>query len=236
MSVRRPPAPSRSSCSRHSSRPAAKRTASAATNWPRRSLLGGQLRQRAPGGGRQVRAEDGAGGLVGDAHRQRAVDRQHAGRQARQDDRQALALALHRLLAVRRLVARAPQALGHVVEGVHQEAHLVARGQRQARAEVALADRARARDQVLHRAHQALRGIDGAVDGRQHRQQQHQGERQAEAALQRLAQRREIAVLRYRCAARPRRARPAAAAPGRRPPRSAPRAPRRVAAAARRCG
>ena len=38
ISVRRPAAPSRSSCSRHSSRPPAKRTASAATNCPRRSL------------------------------------------------------------------------------------------------------------------------------------------------------------------------------------------------------
>ena len=39
ISVRRPASPSRSSCSRHSSRPRAKRTASAATNWPSRSLL-----------------------------------------------------------------------------------------------------------------------------------------------------------------------------------------------------
>ena len=91
-----------------------------------------------------------------------------------------VALALDGLLAVRGFLARAPQALGHVVEGVHQEAHLVARGQRQARAEIALADRARARDQILHRPHQALRGEDGAVDGREHRQQHHQGERQAE--------------------------------------------------------
>ena len=138
---------------------------------PEALVAGGQLRQRAPGGRRQVGAEDRAGRLVGGAHGEGAVDGQHAGGQARQDDRQARALALHCLLAVRGLGARAAQALGHVVEGVHQEAHFVARGQRQARGEVALADRARALDQVLHRAHQALRGVDRAVDRRQHRQQ-----------------------------------------------------------------
>jgi hypothetical protein len=90
---------------------------------------------------------------------------------------------------------RAPQALGHVVEGVHQEPHLVARGQRQARPEVALADRARALDEVLHRTHQALRGVDRAVDGRQHGEQQHQREREPEAGLQGLAQGGQVAVL-----------------------------------------
>ena len=64
---------------------------------------------------------------------------------------------LDRLAAQRGLLAGAPQALGHVVERMHQEAHLVARGQRQPRAEVALADRARAGDQVLHRPRQPLR-------------------------------------------------------------------------------
>ena len=155
----------------------------------------GQLRERAAGGGGKVRAEDRAGRLVRRAHGHRAIDREHAGRQARQDDGEARALALHRLLAVRGLGARAPQPLGHVVEGVHQEAHLVARGQRQARGEVALAHRARALDQVLHRAHQALRGVDRQVDGRQHGQQHHQRQREAEAVLERLAHRGEVAVL-----------------------------------------
>ena len=88
--------------------------------------------------------------MIGDAHGERAVEREHAGRQARENDREPRALALHGLLAARGLLVRAPQTLGHVVEGVHQEAHLVARRQRQARVEVALADRARAGDQVLH--------------------------------------------------------------------------------------
>jgi len=68
--------------------------------------------------------------LVGGAHHHAAVDGEHAGREARQDDGEALALALHRLLAVGRLGARPPQPLGHVVEGVHQETHLIARGER----------------------------------------------------------------------------------------------------------
>ncbi len=64
------------------------------------------------------------------------------------------ALALHRLLAARGLFAGATQALRHVVERMHEEAHLVARRQRQARTEVALTDRARAGDEVLHGAGQ----------------------------------------------------------------------------------
>ena len=236
MSVRRPPAPSRSSCSRHSSRPAAKRTASAATNCPRRSLPAASSGSARPvAADRSVPRIAPAASLAVRTVRSRSMASTPVDRRARMIARR-VALALHRLLAVRRLRARAPQPLGHVVEGVHQKAHLVARGQRQARGEVALADRARALDEVLHRAHQALRGVDRAVDRRQHRQQQHQREREPEAVLERLAHRREVAVLRCRSSAPPRTARRAAPAPGRARPRSARPARRRRAAAPRRCG
>ena len=79
---------------------------------------------------------------------------------------------------------------------MHQETHFIARGQRQARAEVALTHRARAGDQVLHRARQPLRRPDRAVDRRQHGDQQHQRQRQPEVDLKGLARRRHIAVIR----------------------------------------
>ena len=89
ISVRRPPAPSRSSCSRHSSRPAAKRTASAATNCPSRSLLAASSGSARPVAGRQVHAEDRARPPGWPCARcsARSID-EHAGRQARQDDRE----------------------------------------------------------------------------------------------------------------------------------------------------
>ena len=68
-------------------------------------------------------------------------------------------------------------------------------GQRQARVEVALRDRARALDQVLDRLHQPLRGEDRAVPGGEQREQQHHGERQDEARLERPAQIVLLAVL-----------------------------------------
>src|SRR5206468_11742163 len=106
-----------------------------------------------------------------------------------------LTRALDRPLKLARLGPSAAQPLRHVVEGVQQKSHLIARGQRQAGAKIALADRAGALDEVLDGAHQALRGEDRAVDGREHREQQHEGEREAEAVLERLAPRREIPIL-----------------------------------------
>ncbi len=86
----------------------------------------GEARQQAVGRGArsqalprtacEVTAQDHAGRLVGAAQLQLRVDHEHAARQAREDDREALALAFHGLAAQRRLLAAAAQALGHVVE------------------------------------------------------------------------------------------------------------------------
>ena len=206
---------SRSICSRHSSRPAAKRTASAATNWPRRSLLAASS-----GSVRPVAAERSVPRIAPAASLAMrtvsiAIDAEHAGRQAREKNRETRALALHGLLAARRFFARAAQALGHVVERMHEEAHLVARRQRQARAEIALADGARAGDEILHGTREPLRREDRAVDGREHREQQHESQREPEAVLQRLAQRRRGRRTASRRAARLRTAPRVAAARGR---------------------
>ena len=112
----------------------------------------------------------------------------------RENDREIGALGLDRLLAAPRLFARARQPLGHVVERMHQDAHLVVRGERQAHVEIALRDRARAGDQILNRTHQAPRSPERAVQRGEQRQQQHQRQRQREAGLQRLAQARLLAV------------------------------------------
>jgi hypothetical protein len=135
----------------------------------------------------EVDAENAAGRVVGAAQHQVAADGDDAGSQARQDDRQPLAFSFHRRLAARGLLARAAQPLGHVVERMHQEAHLVARRQRQARAEVALADRAGTRDQVLHRSRELLGGVDSAIYRGKHCQQQHQRQSHPKAVLHRLA-------------------------------------------------
>src|SRR6516165_3282966 len=66
-------------------------------------VAGGKLRQGTPGRGREVGAENRPRGFVRGTYRHGAVDGEHAGRQARQDDGEPLALALHRLLTVGRL-------------------------------------------------------------------------------------------------------------------------------------
>jgi hypothetical protein len=154
-----------------------------------------QLGQRPSGGCREFRAQDRARGCIGGPHDHVAIDGQHSGREPRQDDREPLALSLDRLLALGRLGTGAPEFLGHVVEGVHEKAHLIARRQGQTCAEIAFADGARSLDEILHRAHEPLRGEDRAIDRRQHRQQQHQSQRQAKAVFERLALLGEIAVL-----------------------------------------
>ena len=57
---------------------------------PEALVAGGKFRQRTARGRRQIRAEDRAGGLIGVAHGEGAVDGEHAGREARQDDGEAL--------------------------------------------------------------------------------------------------------------------------------------------------
>ncbi len=79
---------------------------------------------------------------------------------------------------------------------MHEEAHLVARRQRQACSEVALADCASTRDEILYGACEPLREEDRAVDAGQHREQQHHRQRQPEAVFQRFTKARDIVVLR----------------------------------------
>ena len=144
--------------------------------------------ERPADAGREVLAEDGACRAVRGTHAQVWLEGHDSGREAREDDRQVGTLGLRRLLRALLVLACAPQPLGHVVERVHQEAHLVVRRERQARVEVALRDGARALDQVLDRLHQPLRGKDRAVPRGEQRKQQHDGERQDETRLERLAQ------------------------------------------------
>ncbi len=64
--------------------------------------------------------------MIRHAHRQHPIHGDNTCRQPRENDRQPLALALHRLLAVRGLFARTSQAFRHVVKGVHEKAHFIA--------------------------------------------------------------------------------------------------------------
>ena len=79
----------------------------------------------------EIDAEDGAGRLIRGAYCQIGLERHHASGQARENHAKSRALGFDRLLAAARLFARPAQALGHVVEGGHQESQLVAAGQRQ---------------------------------------------------------------------------------------------------------
>jgi hypothetical protein len=97
------------------------------------------------------------------AHAQIGLERDHARRQAREDHREVRALGLGILLGAPLRLACAAQTLGHVVERVHEKAHLVVRRQWQPRVEIALGDGPGALDEVLDRLHEALRREDGAV-------------------------------------------------------------------------
>ncbi len=158
-------------------------------------LPGRDLRERAARAAREIDAEDAARRLVGDAHPQVRLQRDDAAGEAREDHRERRALGLDRGAAALRLLARAGELLGHVVERGDEEADLVVRRAQQARVEVAFRDRARARDEVLHRAHEALGKVQRAVHGSEQRHQQHERERQHERRLQRLAQVGELPVL-----------------------------------------
>src|SRR5437868_2226711 len=67
----------------------------------------GELWQRPAGRGGEIGAENGPGGMVGHAYAQLAADRDDSRGKPRENDRQALALALDRLLAVQSLLAGA---------------------------------------------------------------------------------------------------------------------------------
>jgi len=133
-------------------------------------------------------AEDAARGLVRRADPEVGLKRDHARGEPREHDREIGPLGLRHLLCCCWSSRATTQALGHVVEGVHEEAHLVVRGERQPRVEVALGDGARALHEVLDRLDETLRGEDRAVPGGEQRQQQHHRQRQDEARLERLAQ------------------------------------------------
>ena len=144
----------------------------------------------------EIHAEDRARGLIGGADPQIRLEAMTpVDRRARITARFARSLSTACWLA-RRFLARAREPLRHVVERVHEKAHLVARRERHARVEVAVGDRARAGDEILNRQHEALRREERAVDGRQQRHQQHECQQQPERDLERLAQVGEFAVLR----------------------------------------
>ena len=187
--MRRPAPVWNVNCSRHSGTPPAKRCWHASANW--RARLCGRRRPR-PAARRRAPRGRRRGCML--AARLAMRTRQSGSSEITPVDRRAritarLARSVSAACCARRWSSRArAQALGHVVERMHEEAHLVVRGQRQARVEIALRDRARALHQVLDRLHEPLRREDRAVQGRQQRQQQHQGQRQDEAGLERLAQ------------------------------------------------
>ena len=143
----------------------------------------------------QITTQDRARRLVGTEQLQLRIDHQHAARESREDHREPLALALDRLPTQRGFLTAAPQPFGHVIERVHQESHLIARGQRQAGPEITLAHGAGAGDQILDRTRQPLRRPDRSVDRRQHRDQQHQRQGQHEIDLERPARGRHVPVI-----------------------------------------
>ena len=140
---------------------------------------------RLPTAASEVDTEDGARRLIRGAHRQIRLQRDDAGRQPRQDHGQSRPFRLDGLLAAPRLLARPREALGHVVEGGHQETELIARRQRQLGVVVALRHRAGAGDEVLHRLDQPLRGEERAVHRRDQRHQHDERQDQHEGGLER---------------------------------------------------
>ncbi len=143
----------------------------------------------------EVDAEDRAGRLVGVANGQVGLERQHACREARQDDFEVGAFRLHERLAQGRLAARRRKSLRHVVERADQEPDFVTRRRRQARVEVAHGDGARAGDEVLDRRDEAPRQHERAIDGGEQAQQQHEGQRQRQQVLEVFAEEDQLLVL-----------------------------------------
>ena len=151
--------------------------------------------QGAAGLGLQVEVEDLAGRGVGGAEPPLPVHRDHPRGELREKGLEVGALGLHRLLAAVGLVPGAGQLARHLVEGLHQEAHLVAARLGQLGLEVAARDRPGALGQVTDGRGEAAAGEDGRPDRPE--QAQHHGEREGEdeARLQRPPQVGELAVL-----------------------------------------
>jgi hypothetical protein len=97
-------------------------------------------------------------------------------------------------LAALRGIARLGQIAGHLIEGFHQKAQLVAAGSGQLFVELAGGDRLGAISQFSQRPHQPARGIERGPERRQHRQQQHQRQGQGEAGLERRPQKDQFLV------------------------------------------
>ena len=176
------------SWSRHSTSPAASRARQDSANCLSRPVARTELAQVLADAALEFLAEDRARRAVRGAHAQVGLERDHAGGEAREDHGEVRALGLGRLLRADLVRAGAAQPLGHVVEGMDEEAHLIVRRERQSRVEVALGHRPGSLHEVLDRLHQLLRGEDRPVPGREQRQQQHDRERQDEAGLERRAQ------------------------------------------------
>ena len=116
----------------------------------------------------QVGLEDGAGGRVGGLQHQGRVEGDHAGGEAREHRAEITAFVLHLLTALARRFAGFRQALGHLVEGGHQEAHFVPRGSGR---RVVKSPRATARvpsTSVLDRRHQGAGRHERTPHGHQH--------------------------------------------------------------------
>jgi hypothetical protein len=99
---------------------------------------------------------DGADGAI-------QLQRYHPGGQPRQNDGEIGAFSFHCLLATRGVLTRTGQPLGHVIEGMHQDAHLVVGGEWQAHIEVAFGDCTNAGHQILDGPYQASRRPESAV-------------------------------------------------------------------------
>jgi len=171
MITRRPVSSGNTSCSRHSVSPAARRLRQASLNCRNRPSAAPIPAKLRPWQSSRPSPRIAARGLVGGADPQVGLERDHARGEPCQNDGEIGALGLRRLLGLLLVLAGAAQPLGHVVERMHQETHLVVRGERQSRVEVALRDGAGAFHEVLDRLDEALRGEDRAVPGGQQRQQ-----------------------------------------------------------------
>ncbi len=147
----------------------------------------------------EILAEDRTRGLVRRADPHVGLERDDAGRQAREDHLELAPLALDLLLARARFLARLREPLSHVVERVDEEADLVAGRRRHSRREVAARDGARALHQQLNRHDEPAREVERAVDGREQRDQEHEAQRQRKRGFQSGADVRQLRELVVAC-------------------------------------
>jgi len=136
---------------------------------PEQPVARAELAELAAEAGLDVLAEDRAGRGIGRAHGQVRLERHDARGEARENDGEVGPLGLGGLLRPHLGFAGPPQSLRHVVEGVHEEAHLVMRGERQPGVEVAFCNRAGALHEVLDRLHQLAGHEDRTVPGGEQR-------------------------------------------------------------------